>query len=603
MVGEDLAPYIESVDALDISKIEEIIHASDAQGMRVMITKFAQFSHDEERDYFVRDYAPKSTQLVPQDRNEKRNFYTALGRRLVAEWKTDPSNRELRNRVLLYLDCTTTELFFADINANSLASFGYSIDDEGRVNGIDPQYQYSIEAMASANGMNLDLLSEKAGGITIDILKRAKLNLQLSEAEAAFIDQFIIDDRETERAKQRKVDSLRLSEETRRYYLDSGLELDDFMMLWGINKDFATTTHILYNMACTHESRMKMLEAAVEMTGQDSSTESEVYRGRAQILNLPYSLPSGEEITQRNSGILEEVQEVMKYEQITRRRVQPKAIILTKKLGTTQRAMNITYPTENGKVANVQIMGAYSPEAQLGATLGHEFTHELHAWLIINKDGLESWNKTNEGIKELFAQLVDRSFQAVYKNRAVSFGGWHDSFYPPLLDWFPFPFGYGQQRLLEMIAQHDGPMSDEQLLAMEETITREMESMNVVQDSERILDLRPLRRAPYNVLNPRDGIVYKIKDINSVGQETEEVPLQADQPPTPQTKVTAQSLMEQKWGPRWIMNSEAYKVVVAAMVQSSEYENTEQVIRLMLDLITRDNEVTQILDSYGIKLL
>jgi hypothetical protein len=110
------------------------------------------------------------------------------------------------------------------------------------------------------------------------------------------------------------------------------------------------------------------------------------------------------------------------------------------------------------------------------------------------------------------------------------------------------------------------------------------------------------RRVEINPLNPSDGIVYCIGEINSHNQHRKEGP-------TSMTNQEGQSihpsaLFETKWGKGWVYNPEAIDMLYAAMITSAHCADTEAVKKvikeLFADLENNPDLPKEVLSKYGI---
>lgn len=602
MKGNHTANLQSVVGTLSKKDIKEVLDTSDALGMRDAIILWGQFSEVEGRSYFIGDREPKKSNLVPEDPQQKEEFYTAVAKRLVRGWKQDPDNKDKKRLAITFLDVTNHELHFPETHALGLKSLGYHVENNGLVKGVEDTYLDLLKTFATQQNFDLDALVEKIGGCTTDVLQRAGQNLQLSMEQIEFIEDFFVFYKDSDLMRGQRVAELRALEKCRRYYINSGLSLDDFPTLWGLQMGFEEAKTILLKLSKKGTKVDNFLSVVNQMyPDKHNITDAQLTYKRAQNLNLPDSVPSWDEINKRNNEILDFIQELMFYKKITGRAVNQKSLILTGRPGTRTRAVNITYPNAKNGVVNVQMMDSYTAVTKFGPTLAHEITHELHAFLISNyKGGLDVWNNLSSGIKEQFAQLVGSSVQSIYKQKGSEGGSVLDH-YPTLVSWIQFPYSYSQLRFLEEVFSKDS-FTDQDLLDIEESITQEVHKLYKLKNKDRgqTVDLTKARRAPRNILQPDDGLVYAAADVNSYNKEA------SDKKSLNQTLKQSQSLeqfMEEHWGSSWIQDKRAYSLIVAAMLYSSECNSTQEVIEFVVKLSEQGHsKVMQYLNTFGIDL-
>lgn len=591
------------VETLSTTEIDRVIKAIDAQTSRLGISLMAQLTLAKQAILFSGEAAPMTSAIIPKENFEqKRAFYLAIARRLVNEWRADPNNDEKRIRIEMFISYTAYELYYPQASAQSLRTQGYDVAADGLATGINQEFSAVVEDLAQSRNIDLQALEKKIGGLTFDILDAAKQNLQLSVQELQFLEDVILAVGASERGKANKLQTLRIAQESRKYYLEAGLTLDELTKMWGINRGYQSTTQFLQHEAVHGQAKTKLVNEATTSVGKEQVLEAEAFSTRAQALGFPTERLGKEEVTKRNAGILQRTQQIMQYREITGKTANPKNFILFSGPGARQRAVNFTYETQQGMMNNIQILHEHMAAERLGSLSAHEFTHELQGYLVgMVFGGIEAWNKVNSGIKEQLAIAVEDSMNAILQKENTQRGG-SNGFMPALITWYQYAYGYCQQRFLEEVYKGNCALSDEQLLAIDQQITSEVTKINILRNGDKSLDLTRVRRMAIDMVNLPDGIVYTIHHLNKaetpVVTEVATPEVGAEQK---KEEATLNSLLVGKWGAEWLQNISAYKYVLCVMIESANCNTTEEVVYYMAQLLERgDAEVEEILKNYGV---
>lgn len=584
---------ISTVESLTQLQLKEVDFAIDARATVQAIILWAQLSVVEEEEYLSESRRPITHVLIPSDTTSRGIFYDRLSAKAVSAWKHELDNPEKKSLARSVIEDCVRDTHLPVIYAQNLRNYGHNVSARGISTGTHDSLVESIYQFerTTSDETSLREISRKAGGLTTDMLSQAQHNLQLSDGENEHIDNFFTFRRKYPRLQVRLLPLLNSAQEVRKHYADSGLNLDDLMSLWGINTSFSETKSILKKLLDDESRRDRLLNAVSNLLpNQEKVTESQAYFARAKKLNLPNELLSWEAINARNLTILKNVANILHFTEITGK--EPgNTIIFTGKPGARTREVSASYVNDNNEMVNVPLVSAYAPEPQQVKTVAHELTHAIHVRLISRLFGYEAWLNIDSGIKELFANLVDESVVSKVDNtRAES-----DEFRQALVSWFQPLYSYSQIRLLEEVSLSNHAMSDNELLSVERKITQEVMPFYILSSGGMIFDLSQFRRAPFSSEKPNDGIVYVISEINVSDKDKH------DQSSAKQAN--PKLLFLDKWGKDWVYNTEAFKLLIAAMIASHELSSTKEVYTYIQSLFDGGIDVVNnILSSHSLAI-
>jgi hypothetical protein len=270
--------------------------------------------------------------------------------------------------------------------------------------------------------------------------------------------------------------------------------------------------------------------------------------------------------------------------------------VFTGKHGTRRRGINVGYENILGNYTSVSLVFGFRPEQQTCQTIFHEMVHVLHGSLISQHCGHDVWEAVTSGVRELFAMMVDRSSTQGMQNIPDTNTSVERIWYPPI-------YAYYQWRMHEEMAKEGYELSEEQLCVLNQRIQNEMHTMFQMSAKGVIYDIsETARRVEINPLNPSDGIVYCIGEINSHNQHRNEGPTSVtDQK---EQSIHPSALFETKWGKGWVYNPEAIDMLYAAMITSAHGADTEAVKKAIKELFAAlENNPglpKEVLSKYGI---
>lgn len=592
------------VQNLNSSEIKEVTAGIEASSTKKGICLWAQLGKSESEDYFVDKYKPFVSDIIPIDYLEKEVFYKLLVKKIVIEWKKDIKNIRLKSKLSSMIKSCLLDLYGVKVYKQNLTSNGYDVNEAGIVIGVNEDYQLIIKKYAEELGYDIDDLKERVGGITKDLLRKAKRNIRLNTDDIHFINSFINYSRSLPKSKDSKINSLRTASEIRKFYFDVGLTPDDLMKLWGVTHDFKKTICLLKKFAKEGQSYESFVSNLLEVDKSSVIFESRVMRNISIKLDLVSKRQSIENIKKRNRKIIDKIQKIVKYKELTGKNITPKSLLINTKDGTKSRAVNIEYLNSQNEVINVSMIYAYKPEQRFAKTLAHEFTHEIHLDLLNRCHGDRGKEgSTSSSIMELFALLVDDSVSNIYSNLSDVKSENNDTYYKSFIQWFQYVFGYSQMRFIEEIYNNLN-LTDCELLKIEERITKEVHGLLKfeIEETGQILDFTEIRRAEISTDRVSDGLVYVIKDLNSHKTEKKKkhyVPIEKSS-----LKLGAlQNYMNKTWGLEWILNDNAYRLLIAAMIESINFDKTTEIEQFAIDLHSKgDKAVENYLERYEINI-